>query len=134
MNIEITNNEKTAAPGTAGTEDPIGACAPDPTPCREHPSNNRGATSEHVDGHGGRRLGANPLLWAPEPGIARSIANNRVAKPLGAGSAGTIPALPGNPKIGKSRVLEASAGPTPPEMDRVLSLDWSDSKRVQYQY
>ena len=30
------------APGTAGTEDLTGACAPEPVPCREHQSNIRG--------------------------------------------------------------------------------------------
>ena len=43
-----------------------------------------------------------------------------VGKPLGAGSAGTIPAPPGIPKIGKFWDLGIPAGPTPPAMDRDL--------------
>ena len=63
------------APSIAGTEDLIGACAPEPRPRREHQGNIRGAKEcvrTFQDGY---------IFTYQEPGFARNIAKYRVSPP-----------------------------------------------------
>ena len=50
-------------------------------------------------------LGAYPFIWPPEAGNAAKIADFGAARSLGAGSAGEIPAPPGNLKIPAPELL-----------------------------
>ena len=61
---------------------------------------NSGRLASKTGEHGGSALlGAYPVIWIPEAGNASKIADFWVARSLGAGSAGEIPAPPGNLKI-----------------------------------